>query len=289
MCIHKCTLKKRFYQKPYAATDTSLIFIKNTLLPLSRRMAFIRFNNSYIRLVTNRFIANQASNNEFVPKLNISKLTYAQRLALIDNWTHRQYRYLNNIQNKNNISIPLKTYQFIPLLISKDNIEFKITNYLNSNINILNINNSLVFLKGKLSTDELINDDIIDNNVINDFPLDIKELSYQTSKKMRSYLWKFFFTKQIWTYSSLAAISVFLPSITFPYVALATVICAMKDYLTVYNYVFDEIWYKFLIKHSLIEPLLDYVEKQDKILKEKYLGPNNAEMVHQKTMKIKEL
>lgn len=240
-------------------------------------------------LIGRRYLANQTNNAQFVPKLNISKLTYAQRLALIDNWTNTQYKYLNNIQNKNNIFIPLKTYQFIPLLISKDNIQFKITNYLNNNINILNINNSLVFLKGKLSTDELINDDIIDNNVINDFPLDIKQLSSQTSKKMRSYLWRFFFKNQLWTYSSLAAIAVFLPSITFPYVALAALVCAMKDYLTVYNYIFDEIWYKFLIKQSLIEPLLEYVNKQDKILKEKYLGPDNEKLNEQKTMNVKEL
>ena len=252
-------------------------------------MFSLRLNNISTKFFGKRFLANQPSKAEFVPKLNISKLTYAQRLALIDNWTNTQYKYLNNIQNKNNISIPLKTYQFIPLLISKDNIQFKITNYLNNNINILNINNSLVFLKGKLSTDELINDDIIDNNVINDFPLDIKQLSYQTSKKMRSYLWKFFFKNQIWTYSSLAAIAVFLPSITFPYVVMAPIICAMRDYLTVYNYIFDEIWYKFLIKQSLIEPLLDYVNKQDKILKEKYLGPDSEKINEQKSMNIKEL
>lgn len=123
-----------------------------------------------------RLSYNNEGNVIIVPKLNISKLTFGQRERLIENWTSTQYKYLNNIQDKKNITLPLKIYELLPFFISSDNIELKITKYLNNNINILNINNSLVFLKGKLSTDELLSDDVIDNNVIDDFPLDLKKI-----------------------------------------------------------------------------------------------------------------
>lgn len=263
---------------------------------LINRFKLSKVKNINKLLVLNCSSRKLKSDNEvhdtFIPKLNISKLTFAHRQALIDNWTSTQYKYLNNIQNKKNITLPLKIYELLPFFISSDNIELKITKYLNNNINILNINNSLVFLKGKLSTDELLNDDIIDNNVIDDFPLDLKKLSYVTNKKMRSYLWKFFFKKQLLIYSSLTGLAIVMPQIAVPYICIALGICFMKDYLTIYNHIYNEIWYNFLIKENLIEPLLKYVNKQDIILKEKYLGSEtiqNETEISKPNLNIKEL
>ncbi|XBW37215.1 hypothetical protein QEN19_002797 [Hanseniaspora menglaensis] len=246
----------------------------------------------FVKYVSKNFKSTNESFETIVPKLNISKLTFAHRERLIENWTSTQYKYLNNIQDKKNVTLPLKIYELLPFFISSDNIELKITKYLNNNINILNINNSLVFLKGKLSTDELLTNDIIDNNVIDDFPLDLKKLSYVTNKKMRSYLWKFFFKKQLLIYSSLTSLAVFMPHLAVPYIAIALSICFMKDYLTIYNHIYNEIWYNFLIKQNLIEPLLKYVNKQDVILKEKYLGKElmqESPKIEEKMLLIKEL
>lgn len=242
--------------------------------------------------LSRKYMSTKEFNESFIPKLNISKLTFSQRQSLIENWTTTQYKYLNNIQDKKNVTLPLSIYELLPFFINSNNIELKITKYLNNNINILNINNSLVFLKGKLSTDELLNNDIIDNNVIDDFPLDLKKLSYVTNKKMRSYLWKFFFKKQLLIYSSLIGLAIALPQIAVPYITIALGICFLKDYLTIYNFIYNEIWYNFLIKQNLIEPLLKYVNKQDIILKEKYLGTELAETKgdsKKSDLKIKEL